>query len=100
MKVVIDETFTVTEAVPIGTTLYGGRAIQALIANMKSINAGQEPGDLKTLRSFRWMMDNKEMDLFEGWTRESVLNERERMIIVKAKAIKYLEDSPLAKGKH
>ena len=41
MKVVIDETFIVTEAVPIGTTLYGGRGIQALIANMKSINAGQ-----------------------------------------------------------
>ena len=43
------------------------------------------------------MMDNKEMDLFEGWTRESVLNERERMRTVKAKAIKDLEDSPLAK---
>ena len=95
-KVEIDESFVPTDT-PQGTMLFGGVALKELLSKMKLKKAGQHPGDLKTLRIFRWMLDGNENLLFEEWTRDSVHNERDRMKMMKAKALKDMEEEPDAK---
>jgi exopolyphosphatase/pppGpp-phosphohydrolase len=92
MKIEIDESFEPCDTRQ-GTILYGGVALKELLSKMKLKKTGQQPADLRTLRIFRWMLDGNEGKLYEEWTRDSV----HRMKMMRAKALKDMEEEPDAK---
>ena len=62
-----------------GQTLNGAEAMSALLVKMGKKTIGQCPDELKVLRSWRLLLNQREEQQLEACTRDSVANERERL---------------------